>query len=224
MNARKMLVATVIALSAVGVTTKDSRASACGMGDIDWYADERVEVAHAEEMLDAGEAREAAAKVQAMWPEMSDARPVSGSLPHIAEAVRIMALAAVRTDGDIKEGKGWASKTPADRAANVRWGISRLRMLVKANPDSPTAKSDLGEALARSPKTQKEASDILEELAAHHAIATVEAFAALDSIRLARGDVSGAAALVSECADFAFSFDKCTPNAAGYGPVAAIGR
>ncbi len=132
---------------------------------------------------DRGEPQKAAWLMQRTWTRLHEAVPVASSLPHIAEGVRVMALAAVRSDGNVRSGFGWSSWTPFERSLNVRWGVQRLRMLVAADPSSALAKTDLGEALARSPSTRDEARTILEALDAAHAISTAEGYAALSSVR-----------------------------------------
>jgi hypothetical protein len=197
---RLLAVAGVGLLAVVTAAARDARAQSCGSGAyVDWYANERANVARAEQMLEEGHAREAAWLVQRTWPGMHEAVPVASSMPQIAEGVRIMALAAVRGDGDIETGLGWASRTPLERSVNVRWGVARLRMLVAANADSDAAKTDLGEALARAPETREEARGILEALAQKSAVATPEAWAALGRLRLAAGDLRGAQAANGAC-------------------------
>jgi len=166
-----------LAFGMLGPAVPEAHADECGMGpDIDWYSAERAKVAQADVLLDTGHEREAGWVVQTLWPRLREARPVESSLPHIAEGVRVMALAAVRTNGNVRRGPGWTSATPDERAANVRWGVERLRMLVAAHPESPLARTDLAEAIARSPASQTEASALLEALEAAHSIATPEGF------------------------------------------------
>ena len=114
---------------------------------------------------------------------MSEAVPGRGSLPHIAEAVRIMAQAAVRSDGNVRTGFGFASRTPTERWVTVEWGVKRLRMLAAADPESDSAKTNLGEALARFPARQAEATTILEDLAKRNAMTSAEGYAALSFLR-----------------------------------------
>jgi hypothetical protein len=199
-------------LSAVCMTGKAARASECGMGnDIDWYAGERVKVSDAASLLDLGEERQAAWIIQSTWPRMHEARPMTGSLRHIAEAVRVMAIACVRSGGDVRSGQGWSSNTAGERAANVRWGLSRLQMLTDATPDDALLKVDLAEALSRSPATEGRAKEMLESLTTSGIMLTPEAFAALARLRLASGDEAGAAAAVEQCATLTPVFDRCSP-------------
>jgi hypothetical protein len=192
----------------------NAAAGECGMGDdIDWYTGERALVAEADTLLDEGMPEDAGWVVQRAWHQMRDARPVVGSMPHIAEAVRVMALACVRTDGAVHSGFGWASATPADRAANVRWGVSRLRMLVRANPESSAAKVDLGEALGRSPATRAEASALLEAADVERAIRSPEGLLALARLRDAGGDPAGAVAARIECVYLDVSPLRCSDDA-----------
>jgi hypothetical protein len=186
-------------LAAAGAVTGHARAESCGMGDIDWYATERARVSRAEELLRQGEPREAARVLQRMWPKLRDAVPVLGSVPEIADGVRLMALAAVRAHGDVPSENGWSSWTPRERADNVSWGIRRLRMLAAAAPGSSVIKTDLGEALAGSVETEEEATDVLEALDDTDEMATPEGYAALAGLRSRKGDGLGAMAAAAHC-------------------------
>jgi hypothetical protein len=170
-------------LAAVATITGDAHAQSCGMGDIDWYGVERANVSRADQLLQQGEPQKAASLLQHMWPRLHEAVPVESSLPVIADGVRLMALAAVRTEGDIRSELGWSSWTPAERAHNVSWGVSRLRMLAATSPFSTVAKTDLGEALSRAPSTREEGRAILESLDASGSIASPEGYAALAFVR-----------------------------------------
>lgn len=201
MSPSKHLAAATLALLAATVTfAGDARAQSCGMGDIDWYATERANVARAGELLQHGDPRAAAWILQRTWPRLREAVPVPSSLEVIAEGVRLMALASVRADGHVRLGLGWSSWTPFERALNVAWGVRRLRMLAANEPSSDVAKTDLGEALSRSPDTRGEARAILESLDASRAIASPEGYAALALVRNEIGDVAGAARASAECA------------------------
>jgi hypothetical protein len=189
----------VLAAAAVATVTGDARAQSCGMGDIDWYGVEHINVSRADELLRQGEPQKAASLLQHMWPELHDAVPVASSIPVIADGVRLMALAAVRSDGNIKSELGWSSWTPRERSANVAWGVRRLRMLAAANPYSLEAKTDLGEALARSPSTREEGRDLLEDLDSTRSIATAEGYAALAFVRSQADDTRGAELAGADC-------------------------
>ncbi len=164
----------------------------CGMGEVDWYGTERANVARAEDLLQQGEPQKAAWLLQQTWPRMHEAVPVESSIPVIADGVRVMALAAVRSDGDIRSDLGWSSWTPAERSANVAWGVSRLRMLAVAQPWNSQITTDLGEALSRSPRTRDEALALLDSLDTKNAITSPEGYAALALARMASGDTTGA--------------------------------
>jgi hypothetical protein len=222
MRTTKKVILGALVLSVIGVTPGMSRASECGMGDLDWFSGERERVSRADALLDEGQAREAAAVVESTWARMREARPVASSLPHIADAVRIMALACVRTGGDVPEGNGWSTKTEADRMANVRWGVSRLRMLSSAHPGDAGAKVDLGEALSQSPDTQNEAFTLLEAVDEERLITSAEGFSALARLRMSLGDVDGAFALVAECDSMTHKFDRCTIEPASLEPTPAV--
>ena len=211
----------LLVLSAAGT----AHAQSCGMGDIDWYAKEREAVSRADLLLQQGESQKAALGLQEMWPQLSDAVPVAGSIQVIADGVRLMALAAVRSDGDVKSVHGWSSWTATERARNVAWGVRRLRMLVKADPTSTLAKTDLGEALARAPETRKEASALLETLAKTHSIGSAEGYAALALLRTEEGDAAGAEEAGLQCDRMATNVtSQCTTAGGRVTPMETAAR
>jgi hypothetical protein len=164
MKTTKALMIATLAVSAIGMTPGISRASECGMGDVDWYSGERARVSRADSLLDDGQPREAAAVIESTWPRMREARPVAESLTHIADAVRIMALACVRSDGDVGEGNGWTSKTEADRASNVRWGISRA---IPASRSTSAKRSRVHPRPSQRPKTSSRQPSLTMTSRAH---------------------------------------------------------
>jgi hypothetical protein len=194
----KISAAFSLAVAAASVTG-DAYAQSCGMGDIDWYGVERDTVSRASEMLERGETQKAASLLQHMWPRMREAVPVESSLSVILDGVRVMALASVRSGGKVPCELGWSSWTPTERSENVAWGVRRLRMLAATRPGSPVAKTDLGEALARSASTEDEARTILEALDSSSTMASPEGYAALAFVREQAGDTTGAELASEEC-------------------------
>jgi hypothetical protein len=217
---RTLFAAALAACLASATLSADARAQSCGMGEVDFYPTEHANVAQAEDLLSRGEARDAAWLMQKTWPRLREAIPVAQSVPVIAEGVRVMALAAVRGDGDIKTGLGWSSATAADRASNVAWGVSRLRMLAKALP-SDSAKADLGEALVRSTRTRSEGAAILEELARGGQLYTPEGYAALALARSMEGDEAGARVAAAQCEIRGGTTERCTALGARVTPAVA---
>ena len=200
MSPKNLPVAASLALmTLVGLTSRDAHAQACGMGEVDFYGTERAAVSRAEGLLENGEPQKAAAILQHMWPHLREAVPVASSVPVIAYGVRLMALAVVRADGNVPSDLGWSSWTAGERAGNVAWGIRRLRMLAAADPDNPSVKTDLGEALSRAPATREEARVMLEALDHVNGVTSPEGYAALSLVRSAVGDVTGAELATSDC-------------------------
>jgi hypothetical protein len=195
----KFITLAFLATAATAAIAGDARAQSCGMGEVDWYSIERQNVATADDLLQRGEPEKAAWLLQRTWPRLHEAVPVKSSLPHIAEGVRLMALASVRSEGRVRSANGWSSWSPLERSLNVTWGVQRLRMLTKADPSNTVAKTDLGEALSRAPATRDEARVILEALDASHAVATPEGYAALAMLRSSASDASGAMAASAAC-------------------------
>jgi hypothetical protein len=193
-----VMTATLVTTLGLAAIATDAQAQ-CGMGEVDWYSTERANVARADEMMQQGEPRKAAWLLQQTWPRIHEALPVESSIPVIADGVRLMALASVRSDGDIRSDLGWSSWTPGERARNVAWGVSRLRMLTVAEPWNTAAKTDLGEALSRAPATRDEARAILEPLATSGGMSSPEGYAALALVRVEAGDTTGAELASAAC-------------------------
>jgi hypothetical protein len=199
-NTMKLSAALSLAVLAAGVAVSgDAHAQACGMGDIDWYGVERDTVSRASDMLERGDTQKAASLMQHMWPRMHEAVPVESSLSVIADGVRVMALASVRSGGKVPSELGWSSWTPLERSQNVAWSVQRLRMLAATRSWSSLAKADLGEALARSASTEDEARTILEALDSSKNMASPEGYAALAFVRDQAGDTTGAELASEEC-------------------------
>ncbi len=195
----RLALTVTLSAAVLGTLRRNAHAQACGMGEVDWYGAERAAVARAETLLQEGEPVKAAAVLQRMWPRLREALPVASSQPVIAEGVRVMALALARSDGDVGSQLGWSSRTPAERSANVAWGVSRLRMLSAIEPDNAAVRADLGEALSRDVKTRAESRRILEALASTGSLWTAESYAALAHVRLAAGDDTGAQVAATQC-------------------------
>src|SRR5262249_20599719 len=139
-----------------------------------------VLVASAEEALGAGKLAKAAAVTAQAFPGLKSIKV--GTLPLADRALRILALAAVRSDGAVAAGGLWAS-TPAERAASVRWAIGTLRDLNAQRVNNPSYQTDLGEALSHVPAHHDEALALLSGLADKDLLTTAEGYAALARLR-----------------------------------------
>ncbi len=153
-------------------------------------------VAQAEQALSEGKQAKAAATAVQAYPALKLVKV--GTLPLADRALRILALASVRSDGGIVSG-GFKGRSPADRAANLEWSVTVLRGLNARRLNNPTYQTDLGEALARVPAHQEEAAKLLGELADRDLLTTAEGYAALARLRAASGDKSARDALVKRC-------------------------
>ena len=225
MNPQKLLAAIPLAVMTALAAVAPNAHAQCGMGEVDWYGAERNNVSQAEELLKEGEPKKAAWVLQQTWPRMHEALPREGGVPVIADGVRLMAVAAVRSDGDVRSGNGWSSATAAERAANVAWGIRHLRMLLSVEPWNLAVKTDLGEALSRSPATRDEARTILEALDDDRAVSSAEGYAALAMLRLETGDTAGAETAGLACERFAGTdVNRCAAAGGRVTPVLTATR
>lgn len=141
--------------------------------------EERVKLlVDAEDRLRRGMPRLAAwwaAAARGQTPAMATANP---SLH--ARAVRLLAIASIRTDGDLEL---WSVRllnhTPALREKNGRWAAQTLKDLAAEAPEDATLQTYLGEALARLPEQRADAHQKLSALAAADRMVSPQGYAAL---------------------------------------------
>ena len=153
-------------------------------------------IAQAEQALSEGKQVQAAATALQAYPALKIVKV--GTLPLADRALRIVALAAVRSDGGLSTGS-FTSKSAADRAANLEWSVEVLRGLDARRANNPTYQTDLGEALARVPAHREEAAKLLGDLADRDLLTSAEGYAALARLRAESGDQGARDALVKRC-------------------------
>lgn len=180
----------------VAIAAAPGQASACGTAVYREIDDNAALVAKAEAALSQGKYAQAAAKAVQAFPALKIVKP--GTLPLADRALRILALASTRADGNVAAGT-MKSATAADRAANLEWSIDTLRRLSAQKMNNPTYQTDLGEALARVPSHREEAVKILGELADKDLLTSAEGYAALAKLRAEKGDANARLAAVKRC-------------------------
>lgn len=206
-------------------------AEACGGG---WYPsffepeiDYRIEgVASAEKMLEEGRHIDAAAAIVRMIPYIRDYQGISKD-PIAARAQRVLAVALARTSGapdkdfesqvDWYLRGQWAGTSPEAAQANLDWAVGTLRAFDAQKQNDPAIQSELGEALAKSEKTQGEARELLEKLAAKDLLTSPEAYAELAQLRADDGDEDGEITALLQCKAMAPTTDICHVAVPYYG-------
>jgi hypothetical protein len=178
-------------------------------------------VAQAEQALADGHLRRAAEKAVQAFPALKIVKP--GAVPLADRALRILALADVRSDGGLVA-NGFAARSAADHLANLEWAIATLRVLNAQRPNNPSYQTDLGEALARVPAHHQEAQKLLGELAARDLLTSAEGYAALARLRAESGDVSARDEAVKRCEAMSKTPKACAVPAEVQGAVAAAGQ
>jgi len=197
----------------VAIAAAPGQATACGTAVYREIDSNAALVAQAETALSQGKHAQAAIKAVKAFPALKIVKP--GTLPLADRALRILALASVRSDGGISVGTMKAG-TAADRAANLDWSIATLRSLSAKRANNPGYQTDLGEALARVPAHHDEARKILGELAAKDLLTSAEGYAALAHLRAEKGDAPAREAAVKRCEAMTKTPKICeTPAAAG---------
>lgn len=169
-------------------------------------------VAQAEKSLDANKLAVATASMLKTFPALRVALTRKDEVGHLENrALRIVALASVRSDGAF----GVSSGAPeAKKKANLEWSVAVLRKLNAARAGDASLQADLGEALAKSPATQKEALEILGKLASDDLIGSPQAYAALAKLRAANGENEKSAEAVKRCEGMTSTPAICQPGSA----------
>jgi hypothetical protein len=171
-------------------------ASACGTAVYREIDSSAMLVADAEAALSQGKHARAAAKAVQAFPALKIVKP--GTLPLADRALRILALASVRADGNIVAGT-MSNKTAAERAGNLEWSIETIRKLSAKRGNNPSYQTDLGEALSKVASHHDEARKVLGELADKDLLTSAEGYAALARLRSEKGDAAAGEA-VKRCA------------------------
>ncbi len=180
-------------------------ASACGMSvrleQLDVKPTPVQEIASAERALEGGNNAYAATIVARTFPNFRAI--TAGTDPLQTRALRVMALAVVRTSGDAARSGGW---TPV---SNLAWAAQSLREINDKRSNDPTVQADLGEALSKIPSKQGEALEILGKLADKDLMGSPNAYAALARLRSEKGDTNGSAQALKRCEEMTKNPNTC---------------
>jgi hypothetical protein len=195
----------------VAIAAAPGAASACGTAVYREIDDNSQLVAQAEQALSDGKLNKAAAKAVQAFPALKIVKP--GSVPLADRALRILALASVRSDGGLNLG-GFKAKTAGERTTNLEWSVATLRGLNAKRLNNPSYQTDLGEALSKLPGGHEEAKKILGELAAKDLLTSAEGYAALARLRAESGDGTARDEAVKRCAAMSKSPSVCEVPAA----------
>jgi len=171
-------------------------ASACGTAVYREVDSNAQLVAQAEQALSEGHHQKAAVKAIQAFPALRIVKV--GSLPLADRALRILALASVRSDGALELG-GFKGASAADRSANLDWSIGVLRGLDAKRLHNPAYQTDLGEALAKVPAHHAEAKKQADDLAARDLLTSAEGYAALARLRAESGEGAARDEAVKRC-------------------------
>jgi hypothetical protein len=180
----------------VAVAAAPGGASACGTAVYREIDDSAQLVAQAEQALSEGKFHKAAAKAVQAYPALKIVKP--GQVPLADRALRILALASVRTDGGLNVG-GLKGKTAGEKASNLDWSVATLRGLNAKRANNPSIQTDLGEAMAKVPSLHAEARKLLGELADKDLLTSAEGYAALARLRAENGDNQARDEAVKRC-------------------------
>ncbi|HVH41553.1 MAG TPA: hypothetical protein VM925_04395 [Labilithrix sp.] len=170
------------------------------------------EIARAEKALESGQNAVAAKAILTTFPRI---RVVSaGQNPLETRALRVFALAVVRSSGAVTEKTvGVSSQAEWTPNANVEWAVQAMREIDAKRPNDPTVQADLGEALSKLPHGREEALKLLQGLAQKDLMGSPHAYAALARLRTDKGDSAGAEAAIKRCEEMSKTPGVCRPAA-----------
>lgn len=174
-----------------------SAASACGTLVYSQVDESAAKISRAEQALSTGKGTQAAVGVLQTFPAIMTTKV--GASPLSDRALRIMALAAVRSDGALSVGKAMQGATAEDKEHNLIFAIDTLRALDKRRANNPSFQTDLAEALSKLPRFKHEALNILEKLAKGDLVASAEGYATLAQLRANTGDEAGRDGALKRC-------------------------
>lgn len=217
-RAAVVVLALVPALFVAATAVQEGRAQACGsairLDPTPQRPSPVQEIARAEKALEGGQGLAAAQAVLGTFPRIRTA--TAGANPLETRALRVFALAVVRSEGSVDEKKARvASANGVDwtPAANLEWAVQSLREVDQKRPNDPTVQADLGEALSKTTAGQAEALKILQGLAQKDLMGSPHAYAALAKLRTQSGDSAGAEAALKRCEEMSKTPGVCKPAA-----------
>ncbi len=197
--------ATFLGMASAFAGPFEGHASACGMSvrleQLDVKPTPVQEIASAERSLEGGNNAYAATIVARTFPNFRAI--TAGADPLQTRALRVMALAVVRTNGDTARSGGW---TPG---SNLAWAAESLREINDKRSNDPTVQADLGEALSKIPSKQGEALELLAKLADKDLMGSPNAYAALARLRSEKGDTNGSAQALKRCEEMTRNPNTC---------------
>ena len=222
-----MKIAVVLAALAVfplAAFVAESNAHACGMSIRMDPTPQRPspvqEIARAEKSVESGQNLVAAQAILGSFPGVRNV--TVGKNPLETRALRVFALAVVRSNGEVDEKKAHvqsANGIPSGNGlewtpkANLEWAVQSLREIDEKRPNDPTVQADLGEALSKTATGQAEALKLLQGLAQKDLMGSPHAYAALAKLRTESGDTAGAEAAIKRCEEMSKTPGVCKPSA-----------
>ena len=204
-----------VALFASAASTA-SDAQACGMSVRMDPTPQRPtpvqEIARSEKALESGQNLSAAQAILGTFPKIRTAS--AGANPLETRALRVFALAIVRSDGTVDEKKARVASANGNEwtpSSNLAWAVQSLREIDAKRPNDPTVQADLGEALSKTSSGQAESLKILQGLAQKDLMGSPHAYAALAKLRTQNGDSAGAEAAIKRCEEMSKTPGLCKP-------------
>ena len=195
------IVSASLLLLPFGLAGAPAPAEACGTAFFSVVDHSAENISSAEKSLSQGRYEVAATGVFQMFPKIKSTKVGTGPLSD--RALRILALATVRSNGGLTIGKGttWmmAGVTPEQKEENLLFAIDTLRKLNEKRANSPSFQTDLAEALGKVSRYKAESYAILTQLAKKDLVASAEGYATLAKLHEAMGESAPRDAAVKRC-------------------------
>ena len=164
-------------------------------------------VRNAELLLAQGDAKKAISTIRDEFGDRALTAPTDDSLHQRAH--RVLALAVVRSKGELAIGAELGGKTDARRQAAVAWAVLSLRLQRPVADENPLHASDLAEALALQASGRAEAYGLLKDLADRDLMPGAHGWALLAELGRERGDLETSKKAVERCKQIVASGVQC---------------
>jgi hypothetical protein len=165
-------------------------------------------VRNAEQLLAQGDSKKAISAIRDAFGDRAVTAPTDDDSLH-ERAQRVLALAVVRSKGELAVGAELGGKTDARRQAAVAWAVLALRLQRPIPDENPLHASDLAEALALQASGRAEAYGLLKDLADRDLMPGAHGWALLAELGRERGDLELGKKAVERCQQIVASGVQC---------------
>ena len=204
----------VLGLCLAGVIATPEVAQACmhGKSRVRQVDPVQQDVQRAEHLLARGDHAGAVRVARRPFNDIQRLSPSSGGsrTALLVRAQRVVALAAVRTDGAVGPKRATKKRgASASAAHNKTWATVVLQHHAALEPDNTVRQTEYAEALAAMPFMGGVALNILTRLADEDLMPTARGYVLLARLQKDHGDENGSAHSLARCNDISHDSDTC---------------